>query len=480
MKPIYHAIIGLLLAAAPGAVCAAEPVQWDANRPEFKFFQEKGSYTEDAWDQLAPEDQEKALEEVKDKALEREKLVLEDYSYASQKWDSRQAKFYTDKIRNEELKVFYIWVGKEEGQELNRKVSFVRDMLAKASTEEGLTDEDAAALSRYLIPEAINDLRALKTAAGVQRQAAAAAGRQDPGKAAVNASLDKASGAASKANGKDISKFFDGSAGNGDVSDPVYSKKYALPKGVVGSAVGGISGSMSKQVAGAADDLLAPNGTSATTVKSAPPAALGEAKTKSKALTSDAYGITLETGAGVKTFRKPKEAEAAIRELPPGSVKKIILYGHGAPGLQSVGDNSYDAESTTALLKGKMAKDGVIQFAGCNTASIGGPTLNPAVGLSMVARRLLYFSVPYFLDRKDGRNAEDSKQEWEKTWNADLARDTSNGVKGAIVCGYRTFGLVPGRLPVVTRLMGTQEATTPGYVAGKKACYQDGKEVPAP
>ena len=132
------------------------------------------------------------------------------------------------------------------------------------------------------------------------------------------------------------------------------------------------------------------------------------------------------------------------------------------------------------MMKGKMAKNGVIQFSGCNTASIGEPSLNPAVGLSTVVRRLLYFSVPYFQDRADGVPAPKAKEQWEKWWNGDLAKDTSKGVKGAIVCGYRTFGLAPSRLPGLTRLLGNQEATTPGYVAGKKACYQDGKEVPAP
>ena len=133
-----------------------------------------------------------------------------------------------------------------------------------------------------------------------------------------------------------------------------------------------------------------------------------------------------------------------------------------------------------SLVTGKMAKDGVVQFSGCNTSSIGGSTINPLVGLSMAARRLLYFSLPYFQDRADGVPAAEASKQWEKTWNADLARDTSVGLKGTIVCGYRTFGLVPGRLPGVTKLLGNQEATTPGYVAGKKGCYKDGNEVPAP
>ena len=74
----------------------------------------------------------------------------------------------------------------------------------------------------------------------------------------------------------------------------------------------------------------------------------------------------------------------------------------------------------------------------------------------------------------------EAREFWEKEWNKDLARDTSLGVRGAVVCGYRTFGLVPGRFPVVTTIQGSQEATTPGYVAGVKACYRNGVEVPAP
>lgn len=126
-----------------------------------------------------------------------------------------------------------------------------------------------------------------------------------------------------------------------------------------------------------------------------------------------------------------------------------------------------------------MAKGGVIQFAGCNTASIGGPTLNPAVGISILVRRFLYFSLPYFQDRVDGATADQAKQQWEKGWNADLARETSLQMKGSLVCGYRTYGLEPGRFPIVTRIIGNQEATTPGYVVGKKACYEDGIEAPA-
>jgi len=446
--------------AAAGAVSAAAAVPWDEDRPEFKFFQEKGHYDEEAWDKLPAEEQDNALKTVKEAALERQAAVRKDYAAASRKWDAQQARYYADALNNRELKAVYLWVGSAEGHELAHKATVVRSMLDKAAAE-GIKDSDAQALAPYLTPEAITQLRSMKFAADLAQKQKAGIKAKGPGSQST-AKLDKfAAGAASKMDAGKLSNLYTGSKASGDAA--VELSAGALKAG------GKLPGS------------AAPNATAAKTVKYIPPAALDEAnKAKSTALTSDAYGVTLETTEGTKTFRKTADADAAIKKLPPGSVKKITFYGHGSPGMQMVGEGSYDSGSAAELLKGKMAKGGVIQFAGCNTASIGGATLNPAVGISMVARRLLYFSLPYFQDRADGVPAAQAKEQWEKGWNADLAQETSMGVKGAIVCGYRTFGLVPGRLPGVTALLGNQEATTPGYVAGKKACYQDGKEVPVP
>ncbi|HAU89173.1 MAG TPA: hypothetical protein DCW72_02755, partial [Elusimicrobia bacterium] len=243
----------------------------------------------------------------------------------------------------------------------------------------------------------------------------------------------------------------------------------------------GRTGALANKSAGAASPQRIP---ATPAVKSSVPAPLPgtAAQKKSTAWTSDAYGITVQVAGRPEplTFRKARDAEAAIRQLPDGSISRITLYGHGSPGMQTVGDDAYDPDSAAAMLKGKMARGGVVQFSGCNTASIGGASVNPAVGISMAARRLLYFSLPYFQDRMDGVPAAQAREQWEKTWNADLSRDTSLQMRGTVVCGYRTFGLVPGRLPGLTRLMGNQEATTPGYVAGKKVCYRDGREVPEP
>lgn len=194
-----------------------------------------------------------------------------------------------------------------------------------------------------------------------------------------------------------------------------------------------------------------------------------------------AHGVTIHVRGSAEplTFRKGADAAAAIRRLPEGSITYIQFYGHGAPGYQTV-DPAYSLDSGEAgdLLRGKMAPGATLQFSGCNTASIGTETrINPAFGLSSITRRILYFSIPYFQDRLDGISAEQARETWEREWNKDLAQETSLELRGTKVCGYRTFGLVPERLPGVSHLLGREEATSPGYVAGVKACYINGVET---
>jgi len=193
------------------------------------------------------------------------------------------------------------------------------------------------------------------------------------------------------------------------------------------------------------------------------------------------HGVTIQVVGSAQplTFRRGADAAAAIRRLPDGSITSIQFYGHGAPGYQTVDPNySLGADEAGDLLRGKMARGATLQFSGCNTASIGDRMrVNPAFGLSSITRRLLYFSLPYFQDRLDGRSAEEAREFWEKEWNKDLAQETSIQLRGTKVCGYRTFGLVPERLPGVSHLLGRDEATSPGYVAGVKACYINGLEV---
>lgn len=493
MKTTHLILYSLTLALAGSQAFAAEPVPWKHAdySSEFKYFQESEAFTADTWLALPPGDQEQALREVKQPAKERLEAITAYFQALMAPWDTVQLRDYASQTADADGATVRLWLGQERAAAMQKKLRVTRAALRKAAAE-GLKEAEAGALRPYLTEEAIADLRSLKAAEGLQRQADPEARKNEIPKETANATIGSVSGALGDSTGKSINKVFDGSTARGDVADPVRAgnithKRYELPREAVASAAGAIARPVGDQVArGAAGALgAAPSrATTATTVKSAAPqplAASAGAQPKSTAWTSDAYGYTITTADGrTHTFRDQKQAEAAIRAMPNGSVSRIVLYGHGSPGMQTVGNASYEAGDAADLLKGKMARGGVIHFTGCNTASIGDATLNPAVGLSMLTRRIMYFSLPYIQDRLDGVPADQARQQWDKGWNADLSRDTSLQMRGAIVCGYRTFGLVPGRMPGLTRLVGNQEATSPGYVAGKKVCYQDGREVPEP
>lgn len=480
---LFTALSALLL-AAPAA--ALEPVPWGEkdHLAQFRFFTEAGTYTREAWEGLSPEDQEAALREAREPALKRQEEMQAYYQGAAKLWELPEARDYAAGYDPDGTRSVRIWLGQAKAAALEKKLLLVRDLLAKADRT-GLTEAEAAALRPYLARAAIDELPSARQTEALARQAEVSGKRYEVPKEAISGTVGGVSRAMGDYTGKSVARVFDGSTARSELADPV---RAGTPRpGIANSVAAPVSGQVGTYVAENARAALnapAQRTTNAATIKSAAPAPVtgGAAKPAgSTAWTSDAYGFTITTSDGrTQTFRDQRQAEAAIRALPAGSVSKVIFYGHGSPGMQTVGNATYEPDNTADLLKGKMARGGVVQFSGCNTASIGDATLNPAVGLSMLTRRVMYFSIPYIQDRLSGRSAEESKKMWEQTWNADLSRDTSLKMRGSIVCGYRTFGLVPGRLPGLTRVMGNQEATTPGYVAGKKVCYQDGREVPEP
>lgn len=478
-------LITLLMLATVGAPAfAQEAVEWKHPDflPEFALFTESQAYTPETWTALPPAEQARLLDEAAVPAGERLAAMTEYYEAAMRPWNTEQLNGYAAGVKDADTAAVKLWLGRPKTEAFKKKLSVTRAMIKKAAAE-GLVAEDRDALRPYLTAGAIADLVALRAAASLQRQAAVTANpeKNEIPKGAVNATLQGVTSRLGGPAGGDLARAFDGSTATGDaVPLPGAAARQETTKAAVtGSAAG--TGAPVNKSAGAA---LSQRGSGAPTVKSTIPAPLPgtAAQKKSTAWTSDAYGITVQVAGRPEplTFRKARDAEAAIRQLPDGSISRITLYGHGSPGMQTVGNDAYDPDSASAMLRGKMARGGVVQFSGCNTASIGGASVNPAVGISMAARRLLYFSLPYFQDRLDGVPAAQAREQWEKTWDADLSRDTSLQMRGTVVCGYRTFGLVPGRLPGLTRLMGNQEATAPGYVAGKKVCYQDGREVPEP
>jgi hypothetical protein len=189
---------------------------------------------------------------------------------------------------------------------------------------------------------------------------------------------------------------------------------------------------------------------------------------------SDAYGFTFEGPEPQPvSFRDHAPALAYIKKAKAGAFTKVTLYGHGAPGLMTVGSWSGDSGEIAFRFKGKMAPGPTLDLKGCNTSSIGGASVNPGRGLSGLTRRVLYFSIPYLSEGRDPG----MREILEEGWDSDLARDTSRGMPGVKVCGLRTFGLVGDRVPLVGSLMGRREATNSDAVLGSKACFVDGKEV---
>jgi len=471
MRKLYF-IITLLFLALPGThAFALEPVPWNhqAYQAEFKYFQEASPYTEEKWAALAPEQQEQLLLETRQPALERQEAMKAYYDAAMAKWNGPTLRDYAAKTKDADIEAVRLWLGGQEAGALSAKLELTRAMLKKAAAE-GLSDQDALRLEPYLLPKAIEDLRLIKFSAEARKKQASGETPKAPASRSTD-SLDRFAGPdPSKLGAASFSKLYDNMSASG--ADPAPVIRGQSGTGAASPAAPAAAASVQPK----RSDFAMPEVVPAPRAAAAP--AAGQ---KSTALTSDAYGVTVYTYGGQQplAFRKGEEAVAAIRKMPDGSITRIVFYGHGGPGFQLVGPFDVDADSAGDILKGKMARGGVVQFAGCNTSSIGGMTLNPAVGLSMVARRLIYFSLPYFQARAAGMPADQARDQWGNNWNADLALDTSLNLRGAVVCGYRTFGLVPGRLPGVTAIVGNQEATTPGYVAGKKACYQDGREVPA-
>lgn len=189
---------------------------------------------------------------------------------------------------------------------------------------------------------------------------------------------------------------------------------------------------------------------------------------------SDAYGFTFEGSEPQPvSFRDHAPALAYVKKAKAGAFTKVTLYGHGAPGLMTVGEWSGDAAEIAFRFKGKMARGATLDIKGCNTSSIGGASVNPGRGISGLTRRVLYFSVPYLSEGRDPG----MREQLENDWDSDLARDTSRGLPGVKVCGLRTFGLVGDRIPLVGSLLGRREATNSSAILGSKACFIDGKEV---
>ncbi len=185
----------------------------------------------------------------------------------------------------------------------------------------------------------------------------------------------------------------------------------------------------------------------------------------------DGAGVTITVNGAPVAFRTVAQAQAHLATVRSGSVESIVFYGHGSPGSMSIGEEGLSAGSVAAMLRGKLAPNARVELFGCNTASIGDPSLGLNVGatiffgLSSLVRRLVYFSVPVLAGGAD-------KAQMEAMWDEDMARDTSTLLPGARVTGFRTFAFPADRL-----VPGSRNPTPSEHVLALPVTYRDGREV---
>jgi hypothetical protein len=195
-----------------------------------------------------------------------------------------------------------------------------------------------------------------------------------------------------------------------------------------------------------------------------------------RSLRPDGYGITVVLSNGVtrRSFRSPAQGKAYLLALPPRGAKRVIFYGHGAPGLQTVGDDFFlDAPELKSLLEGKLQPGGRVDLIGCNTASIGDRSLEgvnvlgmAGYGLASAIRAGMYAGLPS-LSGDDATAAQ---------WNRDLARETSLALPGVYVTGMRTFAFPLDRL-IDLFVPGGNDPTPSDVIIARMAVYLDGRET---
>lgn len=164
MTLIFSALFLLTRCYAPAA--AGEPVPWGAPAygDQFKYFHEQRTQDQESWETLAPEDQLRELETVKEPAGERRDEVLNFYNDAMQKWDPARMRHYMGAIRSEDIRAVSLWVGPDGSGALVSKINTLR-AIAEKSGRESLDAADISALEPYLTQDAIAGIRSVKPAA---------------------------------------------------------------------------------------------------------------------------------------------------------------------------------------------------------------------------------------------------------------------------------------------------------------------------
>lgn len=177
-----------------------------------------------------------------------------------------------------------------------------------------------------------------------------------------------------------------------------------------------------------------------------------------------AFGIT---GKYVGTDGKPvefaapySERRAKIASFPDGSIKIIVIYAHGAPGL--IGDD--DAEDLTKMLKAKMMTNGQIHLLGCSTAGIEGHYWNPIGGIGLLMRTIMYHGLMKLAGNDDVASR----------WATNLAGDLSRSIPNVYVLGLAGISFPLSRITTVSEKTDL-EGYTPKALMADRFVYYNGQ-----
>lgn len=153
-----------------------------------------------------------------------------------------------------------------------------------------------------------------------------------------------------------------------------------------------------------------------------------------------AFGITgkysTKDGKPVEFAAPYAERRNKIASFPDKSIRIILIYAHGAPGM--IGDD--DAESLEKMLKSKMMINGQIHLLGCSTAGIEGHFWNPVGGIGLLIRTIMYHGIPRIM----------GDDQMASQWATNLAGDLSRRIPNVYVLGLAGISFPLSRITTVS------------------------------
>jgi len=182
-----------------------------------------------------------------------------------------------------------------------------------------------------------------------------------------------------------------------------------------------------------------------------------------------AFGITgkyVGTDGTAVAFAEPyANRKTAISSFPDGSIRIILIYAHGAPGL--IGDD--DADDLTKMLKTKMMQNGQIHLLGCSTAGIEAHLWNPIGGIGLLIRTIMYHGLPKIMGDDNVASL----------WATNLAGDLSGRIPNVYVLGLAGISFPMSRLTTVSEKTDL-EGYAPKALMADRFVYYNGRLAKLP